>query len=406
MMVKNKNGSIYILTLAASIVLVATVLALSTNILQFRRSSRSNTQIEQARIYAELGIRHALRFTNTEPTWRQILSNGLWMQNVPNGDATYSVTGMDPIDADLANNSTDPVILTSTATVHGLSRTIQVEAIEEKIPCELLKYALAAGTTINISNRVVINGNVTSNGNISKTGGSTIIYGDAEAVGTIADTQGITGVISPGSEPKEFPDTVAILQYYKSLATDIPFQATIEKVMLSPTSNPFGPANPDGLYRINCDNQKITISDCRIVGTLLLISPRSDSTIESGINWTPARPGYPALIVDSDITICPDRTLDEHSLGVDFSMSGELGNGSIVNVYPNLIQGMIYCDGILSLGKQCNILGTVIATIQCLVVDDTIINWNPSILDNPPPKFYDGCLVPAQGTWRQITPKQ
>lgn len=405
-MIKNKNGSIYILTLAASIVLVATVLALSTNILQFRRSSRSNTQIEQARIYAELGIRHALRFTNAEPTWRQILSNGLWMQDVPNGDATYSVTGMDPIDADLANNSTDPVILTSTATVHGLSRTIQVEAIEEKIPCELLKYALAAGGNIEIKTAAVITGNVTSNGNIAKTGGSTAIYGDAEAVGTIADMQGITGVISPGSEPKEFPDTVAILQYYKSLATDIPFQATIEKVMLSPTSNPFGPANPDGLYRINCANQKITIRDCRIIGTLLLISPRSDSTIESGINWTPARPGYPALIVDSDITICPDRDLSEKNLGVDFSIPGEPGNGSIAEVYPNRIQGMIYCDGNLSLGKQCNILGTVIATIQCLVVDDTIINWNPSILDNPPPKFYDGYLVPAQGTWRQITPKQ
>ena len=80
---QNRTGTVYLLTLASAVVLVALVLGLSIFILPFRRSTRSDTDSQRAQIYAELGIRHALFVTTQLTNWRQILSNGNWLVNIP-----------------------------------------------------------------------------------------------------------------------------------------------------------------------------------------------------------------------------------------------------------------------------------------------------------------------------------
>ena len=271
---RKENGSVYFLTLASALVLVVLVLGLSVHNLQFRRSSRSQTQIDRAYIYAELGIRHALHFTKVEPNWRQMLSNGKWLEDIAVDQAIYTVTGIDPVDGNLANNQDDPVILTATATINGVNRTISVKT--QPAPIRILNYAVAAANDIYISTHVRINGNITSNTNINKSGGDTWIFGNAEAVGTIHETTNISGDIVPGSSPKDFPNAGEIMAYYTSRATVIPYIATIEKVLLSPSSNPFGPTNPDGLYYIDCGTNKITIKNCRIIGNLIIRSTAID----------------------------------------------------------------------------------------------------------------------------------
>ena len=280
---RKKNGSVYFLTLASALVLVALVLGLSVHNLQFRRSSRSRTQIDRAYIYAELGIRHALYFTKIEPNWRQVLTNGTWLEDIAVDQATYTVTGIDPIDGDLTNNPDDPVVLTSTATIDDVNRTFTVRT--RPTPLKILKYAVAAANDIYISTHVRINGNITSNTNINKSGGDTWIFGNAEAVGTIHENTNISGDIAPGSSPKDFPNAGEIMTYYTSRATVIPYIDTIEDILLSPSSNPFGPTNPNGLYYIDCGNQELTIKNCRIIGTLIIRSTVIDEiTIESAIN--------------------------------------------------------------------------------------------------------------------------
>ena len=56
--------------------------------------------------------------------------------------------------------------------------------------------------------------------------------------------------------------------------------------------------NAQGLYWINCAGNKLVIERSRIKGTLLVLNPGSGSMIGAGpISWSPATPGYPALLV-------------------------------------------------------------------------------------------------------------
>lgn len=403
---RKENGSVYFLTLASAVVLVALVLGLSVHNLQFRRSSRSQTQIDRAYIYAELGIRHALHFTKVEANWRQVLSNGTWLEDIVVDQATYTVTGIDPVDGDLANNPGDPIVLTATATINGVSRTISVKT--QPAPLRILNYAVASANNININDHIKINGDVTSNADINKSEEDTWIFGNAEAVGTIHETTNISGNIAPGSSPKKFPVADEIMTYYKSRATVIPYVLTIENVLLSPSSNPFGPTNPDGLYYIDCGSTKLTIKNCRIIGTLIIRSIVIDNIyIESAVNWQPARPDYPALIVDhnlSHIQIKPDEDLDEDEIEADLSLPGESGYGDENDVYPNVIKGLIYCYNDITLKSSCNIQGTVIARNDIVVKNDAVCTYDPAILDNPPKGFHNSALVPVHGTWRRIIP--
>jgi len=393
------TGSIYLLTLASAVVLVAMVLGLSALIRQARRTSRTNTDIDRARIYAELGIRHALHFTYDVTNWRQILSNGKWLENVTVDQASYSLTGTDPLDGILQNNTEDPVDLTCSAALHGLSRTIEVRA--QCAPSQLLAYALAAGDGVTIDGHVRINGDVFSNASISKLGLDTWIFGNAEAVGTISHTSNISGTISPGTEPKAMLDNQTILSYYQSRANPINYQPLIENVLLSPTSNPFGARSPDGLYKIDCANQKIVIKNCRIVGTLVLIKPKSDSQIEAAINWRPAQPDYPALIIDGDFTIQPQQDLDEDTLNRDFNLPGEDDYGDIDEVLPNRIQGAVYVNGRLTLDKYAKITGPVIVAGDVQLRDYAAVTADLNCYDNPPKCFREPYLTPITGTWRE-----
>ena len=328
---KRNRASAYFMTLTAAVVLVSMVLGLSYLMLQFRHTSRSAGQVDQSRIYAELGIQHALHFTEEADTWRDILPSGVWLSNVSAGDSTYTVGGVDSTDGDLADDPGDTVLLTATATVGGVTRTVQVQA--QNAPLPLLRYAVAAADTVDISNNVHIIGDVTSNTDIDKSGGGTWIYGDAEAVGTVHETENITGDIVPNSDAKDFPNNSTILNYYSSRATVIAYRDKIERILLSPSSNPYGPADPDGLYLIDCSGSKIDIRNCRIVGTLILVNPKDDSVIQDGLNWQPARPDYPALIVDGPgITIKPDPWLAEMGIW-DFSLPSESGYGWWFNMY-------------------------------------------------------------------------
>lgn len=399
-----RTGTIYMLTLASAVVLVALVLGLSYILIQARQTASTNTDIERARIHAELGIRHALRFTLDAPNWRQILPSGQWLQDVHAGDANYSLTGIDPLDNNLQNDNTHTVILTCTASLNDLSRIVQVKA--NNAPSLLLKYALAAGQTISISDHVRVNGDITTNGDIKKSGGDTWVFGNAEAVGTISDTTNISGTIAPGSNPKSFPDEQTIINYYMSRATIIPYAPMIENELISHTRNPFGQINPNGLYKIDCAMQKIVIRDCRIVGTLVLANCDKDSRIESAINWQPARPDYPALIVlNGDFQILTSKNLIETQVGVDFNLPGEPGYGSDLDVFPNLIQGTIYSTGNLTVAQFARIAGSVIVTGNVELKDTSIIQTDSTCYTNPPKGFRETYLSPVPGSWRELIPK-
>ncbi|MBN1844389.1 MAG: hypothetical protein JW810_01815 [Sedimentisphaerales bacterium] len=400
---RGRQGSIYMLVLVSTVVLVGLVLGLSYRLLHLHQLNRSQRDMDRAFVYAELGVRHALHYTRVDPQWRVNLTSGPWLQDVAVDQAVYSVSGIDAADGDLANVPSEPVTLSCTAAIGGVTRQVQVEA--KVVPLELLKYAASAADDMSISNHVRVYGSITCNDDISKSGSDTWVFGDAEAVDTIYETTNISGTVAPGSPPKQYPDSSALLAYYTARATPIPYSSTIQSMLISPANNPWGSPNPDGLYKIQCGYQKIEIRNCRIVGTLLLINPRSDSLVSTSINWTPARADYPALIVDGSFTISPTKDLREYEIGyVDLNLPGESGYGSVWTVFSNRISGLVYCTGDLTLEDEARIEGAAIVQDDLFLQEDARCTLDEGLYDNPPVYFHYPYLQAVRGAWQETIP--
>jgi hypothetical protein len=152
------------------------------------------------------------------------------------------------------------------------------------------------------------------------------------------------------------------------------------------------PTNAQGIYWIDCGGNRLVISRSRILGTLLVINPGPNSCVASGpISWSPAVPGYPALLVDADNAVEADfgiyatnRVLSETENGVDYNLDGTTGN----YIYPSEIRGLIAIRDDLTYSNRPLIRG------QILVGDDIKdssgeleVEFLPDSLLNPPPGF-------------------
>jgi Carbohydrate binding domain len=171
--------------------------------------------------------------------------------------------------------------------------------------------------------------------------------------------------------------------------------------VLSPTLNPFGgQTNAEGIYWINCNGNKIIIERSRIVGTLLLINPGAGSCITGPINWSPAVPGYPALLVDADN---PDNAdfainatngiLSEKDNGVNYNPVGaphdEFGQDADTNdIYRSVIRGLIAVLDDLTFQNRSLVRGQIIVGDDLTSSSGELEVENlPDSLLNPPPGF-------------------
>jgi hypothetical protein len=189
----------------------------------------------------------------------------------------------------------------------------------------------------------------------------------------------------------------------------------LDRIVLSPTSNPYGAVNANGLYVLDCNGQNVTISACRIVGTLVLLNAGSATKVQGPISWEPATPGYPTLMVATSITLDFDASvpLSESTYGVNFNPAGTpspySGGASDVDAadgYPSIINGIIYCGGDLTLATAPGFKGCVIAAgkINCTGAAVNFSYSNASFV-NPPPGFTTAypALYPVAGTWQRVT---
>lgn len=200
--------------------------------------------------------------------------------------------------------------------------------------------------------------------------------------------------------------------------TTLPSSAYVmDRVLLSPTSNPYGAANASGIYIINCNNQNVTIGPCRIVGTLVLLSAGSGTTVQGPITWEPAIAGYPALLADQAITVSfsGSVSLGEATYGINFNPTGTpypfVGGTSDTNAsdaFPSIINGLIYIGGNLTLpsGAAPTFHGCLVSAgqIQYNSSSATLTYGSGSYLA-PPPGFTtsSASLYPVVGTWQRAS---
>jgi len=193
----------------------------------------------------------------------------------------------------------------------------------------------------------------------------------------------------------------------------------IHRKVLSPATNPFGTGttNSDGIYVIDCAGAKLSIKDSRIVGTLILLDPNSESIIEGSISWEPAVvssdplvSNLPALMVNKDLNVSFDSTdLDEGTVNANFNPAGTPHAGSEDadrdDSYPSLLNGVVYTSKKFTLANHPTMEGVVVSQTDIIVNgSDLDVTYDPIYYEtNAPPGFRaDPVIEIVPGSFRQV----
>ena len=202
-------------------------------------------------------------------------------------------------------------------------------------------------------------------------------------------------------------------------ATSISFTSlgnngTMQNCLLSATSNPFGTTDANGRYLITIPaNKSLTISSCRLVGTLLISAPSGGKVAFNGpVECEPGAAGGSTIFVSGtscDVTLQGSNTwLSEATAGVNFNPAGNpyLGatDTTLDDDYPPQFNGIIQVTGgstnTLALKANTYVNGTVIADCPVTTSSQTTLVQDPTIFANPPPGYATGsALNEVPGTW-------
>lgn len=184
----------------------------------------------------------------------------------------------------------------------------------------------------------------------------------------------------------------------------------IYRQVLSPSVNTLyagAPTNSQGIYWIDCNNERLVIERSRILGTLLVINPGANSCVNNGpINWAPAVPGYPALLVDAQTATnanfslrSTNRVLSEAENGVNFNPAGapyQFNNAAISatdsaanDLYPSEIRGMVVVRNDVNFQNRPLIRGQLVVGGSISSSSGELeVDYQPGALLNPPPGFF------------------
>jgi len=412
----------YILVLGTAMVITMIgISALSTMRLRWH-STKNSTDFLQTRLYAQSAIDMGLFYIENTPGWRSVRPSGLWVDRDPIGNGYYSITGVDPNDNNLSNSANDPVILTGIGYQGDARYKLQVTLLPELVPISALEAAMQAGNDIIFETSTLTSNKIISSNNSIAATNSTI-NADVEAANSIVGT-GYTGNTTYPVPPRIMP-SANVFDYYLANGTPITYNILpsalnirlINNIVLSQNVNPYGNqiTNPQGIYVIDCAGQNIKIMNSRIVGTLLLINPGSESIILNSINWEPAVPNYPILLVNGSFKIGYSNVpLSEQVQGnVNYNPPGTPYDGvsdtDISDEYPSETNGLIYVSGDLLMYNEFTMKGVVIAgntlTIQHpnSTPNTIIINYDNIFYYNPPPGFSEiANMIIAERSWKQV----
>ena len=372
-----------------------------------RRSIQMTQDMAEARLHAQSAIELGLLFVQTNPNWRSAWSNGTWISNQSLGQGTYSINGVDPGDGDLADSEYDPLVLTGVGTCGIARHQTQVTLVPDIMPLEALNTCIHSSELLKVSGGHLIRAigaPVSTNGVLDN---DEMIDGDAEA-NSIDDTKTITGTLTVPAAQKSMPDPNVISNYI-SKATVVPFTGDINKQVLTPTYNPWGSTNPDGVYFIDTGDHDLTMQRFRYKGTLIVRLGTKMLTLAKKVLMQNYRSDYPVLIIDGDMEMVFDSysaTLSEAVDSRNYNPPGAPYQGQsdsdMTDGYPNEIQGLVHVTGFLKLNNTARVKGAIICedSVEC-ASQNTIIH-NPSLYAIPPEGYT---YVAGRGSHPEVISK-
>ena len=401
-------GSIYVHVLASSLLIAIIGLASLSAVRLQMRSSRLMRDYDEARTCAVSAVELGMLYVKQDPNWRTARPNGIWVQDEPLGAGRFTLEGIDPADNLLSDSKYEPLVLTGTGT-KGLARhKVQVTLVPVIKPLEALNTSLHASGLVHIKAGKqirAVGGPISTNGQLDNEG---VLDGDAAAQ-SVNRTGTITGTFTMPAPAKRMPDATVITDYM-SKATPIPYLATIDKAVLAPGSNPWGPTDPNGLYSIDTNGADLLIKNTRICATLVVRAVGRTVTLDGAVFLQNYRSNFPTLVVEGNVVIkyssC-DLLLSEAANAANYNPVGAPYEGAtdadMLDVYPNEIRGLIHIKGSLTLQQSARIIGAIICDGPVNGEEANTIAHDDSLYACPPDgyTFVDQMQISPR-SWKQV----
>jgi hypothetical protein len=167
-----------------------------------------------------------------------------------------------------------------------------------------------------------------------------------------------------------------------------------------------GPLNPPwllssnsaGVYVIDCQGRRLTISDSRINGTFILKNATAGVRVTSSVIWDPVTPGYPALIVEGTLSITMDGAdLSEATVSKSLNPATMPFEGSAdsdtVDRYPSEFRGLIFSSGNMTISGSLATTAPIFSNGTITTSSLTAVSRAVKPVNGPPgfrglPRFF------------------
>ncbi|MEQ9406107.1 MAG: hypothetical protein RIK87_00210 [Fuerstiella sp.] len=381
----------------------------------------------EARQLALTAIENGIASINSDPDWRTGYVNDTACPG-PSGTAMgngYFVWKLVDSDGSLDDSNSDSVRLHGIGYVRDTVYAASVLLQPTGAPLSCLQTSLHADRDLDLDFGTITSGQIISTNRDAGAANGVTVNADVQASGSISGAT-YNGVNTAGYPSRGMPDPATLFDYYASNGTEIPITSLpqlagvrfLEEVVLSPATSSWGPTDADGVYVIDCRKATLVIRNCRIVGTLVILNPGSDSRIEQSVSMEAAIDYFPTLLVDDDFELSFSQTeLTESSFAVSFNPPSTpfpylQGSGSNQDIdysdsYPSRITGLVYIAGRLHVpGNAPTVHGCVVVGSRFeLGAADLRLKYRRTWFNFPPPGFTVGDVMDiAPGTWRRETP--
>ena len=417
-----RRGSLYTGVLMVSLMVSLIGLASLQMAKITLRTATDMSSGPSSQILARSAIEYAVLQMRADSNWRTTYTNDTSYPTggpITLGNGSFTFRFVDA-DGNLADDDSDAVRVWGIATIGETTWAESVLVLPTGSGISSLQASLYAGTTLSISSGACVESNqrVASGGAITVNSTQSLLSSKyVDAATTI--TGNAAGMRSTSVAARKLPsDTV--FDYYLARGTFIDVASLptsngakrIGEAVLGPGVNPYGLANPEGIYVLDCKNQKLTISDSRIVGTLVILDPGADSSIADQVSIAPAISNYPSLLVRGNFKFSfqSDSFLKESSEGVNFNPAGapdaSVTDSDTADNYPSLIRGLVYVTGALDAPSdgQSSVNEGVLIAGSISFASPHRARYSPLFASSPPPGFARGNpMAIAPGTWRRET---
>ncbi len=413
-----RKGSTYAAILGASV--ICTLLGMSAVVVLRTQMERVayTTDTVKAQLLARSGVEMGIQWINARPdTWRQSDSPILLSREVFDA-GTLSVV-LDDEDGQLDDGDSDPVTVAAEG-IHGQSRRVMSVRLEaEQGPMDCLDNALCTEAVLYLPPGTRLGGNSHVFSNSMVYAFAATVSCEVRSAGTVSGST-YSGGMKTHQSPRELPGAEAIATW-KARATEIPITALpwedgareIDGRLISPLHNPFASeTNSEGIYSIDCQGQDVVVRNSRLVGTLILLDTGNGSVVEASNVFEPAMDNSPVLMVRGNLTFAGHNAmLAEASIGTNLNPPGVpyegVSDNTTVSLYPSMIKGLVFVDGIMVLDGTYNRFDGVVLADSVLVDSSLqlLLDQDDRYYEDPPEGFrVVSRMVPVSGSWSSSAP--